>query len=164
MSDRGFAGGSGGRVTIRRAYITSGNVTLADTSGAWAVVPGFELQLPAAIGDSVELQAAFMYQPNASFLDFVVVTGVGPTLARYASTGGGTPAVEGDPELYNTPGTYRTSSGPFSFAVQAGDLDSGNVRFAIATMRSGGTGGVLYAGTAAGYPFRWRAINFGAVS
>lgn len=156
--------GANKQLVVRRAYVTSGNIIIPSTGGTWAALTGMELDLPAAVGDYVELTASFMYQPAAaSFIDAAVISGA--TLKRYASSGGSSPTTangtgEGDPSLYSAPGTYRTSGFHFGFTVAAGDLDTGNVRFVMAAL-SGGAGAALYAST--DYPFRWTAKNYGPV-
>lgn len=156
--------GAGRQLKVRRAYVTSGNITVPSTGGTWAALTGLELDIPAAVGDYVELTVSGMYQPAAaSFIDAAVISGA--TLKRYASSGGGSPTTangtgEGDPSLYAAPGTYRTSGFHFGFTVTSGDLDAGNVRFVMAAL-SGGAGAALYAST--DYPFRWTAKNYGPV-
>lgn len=153
--------GAARQITVRSAYITTGNILLPNTGGLWAAVSGLELDLPAVAGDYVELTLSCMYQPSAAtFIDPAVIKGA--TLARYASSGGPAPSTvnEGDPTLYNGPGTYRTSGTHFGFQVTSGDLDAGNVRFVIAAL-SANTGGAVYAST--DYPFRWTAKNYGPV-
>ncbi|MDM4721168.1 hypothetical protein QTQ03_16750 [Micromonospora sp. WMMA1363] len=80
---------------------------------------------------------------------------VSSSLVRFASTGGATPAVEGDPSLYPSPNTYRTSGTHFGFTVAAGDLDGGNVVFCFATKTSSAAG-TLFANSS--FPLRWRAM------
>lgn len=145
-------------VAVRRGYVTGGNTTIPDTGGVWEAIPGFELALPAAVGDYVDLSATFLYQPNAGFLDAAVI--VGSTLVRFASSDAGTPAVEGDPGLYPLPATYRTTGGGgWGFQVTPDEQDGAVVRFVLAGMRSGGTGGTVF--SSAAFPFRWHAINHG---
>lgn len=153
--------GAARQITVRSAYVTTGNIVLPSTSGLWAAVSGLELDLPAAVGDYVELVPSFMYQPSGgTFIDLAVIKGA--SLVRYASSGGSAPATanEGDPALYNAPGTYRSSGVHFGFTVASGDLDAGNVRFVIAALSSN-TGAAIYA--SANYPLRWTAKNYGPV-
>lgn len=153
--------GAYSKPTVRTAYITSGNVTPPNTAGAWQALSGFELDIPAAVGDYVELRPSFMWNPPSSstFLDLGVV--VGSSIVRYASSGGSSPASagEGDPSLYAQPSTFRTSGTSFWFTVTSGDIDTGNVRFAL-LVKSNGTG-TVYASS--NYPFRWEAINYHGV-
>lgn len=151
-------GGGGGSVTASRGYYTAG-LTLQNTGGVgvWQPVAGLVAAIPAVVGDSVEWSPSFMWAPpgGTQFLDLGIL--VGGSVVRFASTGTGTPAVEGDPALYITPGTYRSSGAVFSLEVEAGDLDAGSVNFVLATA---GTGtGTLFG--SAGFPFRWAARNFG---
>lgn len=146
---------------IRRAYITSGNVNpFPDTAGAWVALPGFELSIPAAVGDDVELTiTAMRTNTESAFLDAAVI--VGSTIVRYLGTGGASPGIEGDPGWYpGAPGThYPAQNGPRGFTVTAPDLDGSNVRFVIACRGAGA--GQLYASTS--FPFYWRALNRGVV-
>lgn len=144
---------------VRSANVTTGNVTLPNTSGLWAAI-GLELQIPASVGDYVEIIPSFMWQPSGTnYLEMANI--VGTTVQRYSSTGTNTSSGggQGDPAMYAAPSTYRTAGPVFGFTVTAGDLDSGNVRFNILTKGTGGD--TLYAST--NYPFRWRAINYGPV-
>lgn len=146
---------------VRSAYITSGDVSLSNSIGAWQVLPGFELQLPAAVGEWVELATSFMWAPSSSsaFLDFGVI--VGSTVVRYLSSGTSTPAVEGDPALYIFPSSYRTSGiGGSGFTVTSGDLDSGNIRFVL-NYKTTAAAGIVHAST--NWPFRWRGVNMRVV-
>jgi hypothetical protein len=140
---------------IRRARVTTGDTTLPNTGISWAAVSGFELAIPAVVGDDVELDFSAMRNANANaLLDMAVI--VGTTLVRFLASGSGTPAAEGDPAWY-TQATFIGHAGPRGFAVTSGDLDGGNVRFVLAC-KSNGTG-TVYSSTS--YPFYWRAINRG---
>jgi len=142
---------------VRSAYITSGDVTLSNTSNAWQALSGFELSIPAAVGEWVELAPSFMWLPSAgdAFLDFGVQ--VGSSIVRYLSSGSSTPAAEGDPALYIYPSSYRTSGVSGSgFIVTPGDLDAGNIRFILAYKTTSAVGTVH---ASANWPFRWRALN-----
>lgn len=138
----------------RAAAITSGGFNpLPDTAGAWVALTGFELTLPAAAGDRVEIAADFLRDSTGgSFLDLAVRVGTG--LVRFAATGGSSAPLEGNPGWYPVVG-FSPVSGPFSFTVTSGDIDGGNVRFVLAC-KGNGTGR-LFADT--NYPFRWRALN-----
>ena len=148
--------------TIRRAYITTGDVAWTSTSGGWTALSGCERDLPAEAGDDVELQASFMWQPISSTADLDFGVLVGSSIVRYSSSGGGSPAAagEGDPSLYISPATFRTSGHVFGFTVAAGDLDTVNsvkvVRFAV-LYKTAAAAGTVYASS--NYPFKWRAIN-----
>lgn len=153
--------GKATRPVVRRAYITSGNVNpFPDTAGAWVVLSGFELSIPAAVGDDVELTiTAMRTNTESAFLDAAVI--VGSTVVRYLGTGGSSPAIEGDPGWYpGAPGThYPAVNGPRGFTVTSGDLDGTAVRFVIVCRGAGA--GQLYASAA--FPFYWRALNRGVV-
>lgn len=155
--------GKATKPTIRQAWILSGDINpLPNTAAAWQPLAGFELQLPAVVGDYVELSVNAMRKDigGNAWLDQAVVTGAGPTIARYLSSGGATPGVEGDPGWYVPSGGIVGRSASRGFTVTAPDLDGGNVRFVMA-VKSNGTG-ILYAST--NYPFFWKAENKGAVS
>ncbi|TCO57110.1 hypothetical protein [Actinocrispum wychmicini] len=145
--------------TFRRAYITSGDTTLPSTGASWAAVSGFELDIPAVAGDTVEVSMSAMRSQNTSaFLDVGVITGPTPAIQRYLATGSATPAIEGEPDWY-TQNTFIGHAGPHSFIVTSNDLDSGNLRIAL-VCKSNGTG-VVYSST--NYPFYWQLINWGSV-
>lgn len=148
---------------IRQGYVLTGDINpLPNTAAAWQALAGFELQLPAAVGDYVELSVNAMRKDaiGNSWLDMGVFVGSAPgSIVRYLSTGGGTPGFEGDPGWYVPAGGIIGRSDPRGFTVTPGDLDGGNVRFVIA-VKSNGTG-ILYASN--NYPFFWRAINRGVV-
>lgn len=152
-------GGGGSSLVIKRATITSGNVT-PQASVPWAALTGGpSLAIAAAVGDYVEFAiVSGMWDPAASFLDWAVMVAGSPV--RYLSTGTATPAIEGAPSFYADPQTYHNYGPVFEFQVEAGDLSGGNVT--IGFMTRGDGGGTLFAST--NYPLRWRAMNHGAVS
>lgn len=143
---------------VASARVTTGDVALPQTSNAWASLAGFELSIPAAVGEWVEIAVTGMSAPAAnSFLDVAVK--VSNSLVRFLSLGTGTPAAEGEPSLYPQPTAFRTFGlGAKGFVVESGDLDGGNVRFVLAVKAAGS--GTLYASTI--YPFYWRAVNLRA--
>jgi hypothetical protein len=147
---------------VRRAYVTTGTAggdAPPNTAGAWqAYSPTGTLVVPAAVGDYIEVQIAMLTTPSATtFWDVVVMNAA--VLQRYLSTGTSTPGTEGDPAL----APFSTVR-PFGYVgwvdVAAGDINAGNVTFRLA-VKSDATG-KIYLNTAD--PFRWRAINYGAVS
>lgn len=144
---------------MRQLYVTSGDITLTDSSGAWLPVTGLEISIPAAVGDWVELCPTIMMQGTGSdYFDLAVLSG--SSIVRRSSTGSATVTAEGDTGLYPSPHTFRTTGALFAFTVASGDLDSGNVRF---TLIAKGTGGAkVFASTQ--YPMRWRVINMGPVN
>ena len=148
--------------TVRETVFTTANVVFG-SDAAWKAYTDVELDLPAAVGDQVELHVAGMWA-NAGggndFIEWVVVTGAGPTIVRYGSTRTSSPATQGDPAYYPNAGFYK-GTGPFAFQVAAGDLDGGNVRFAVAHIGAPG-GGTLYADS--DYPLRLYAVNKHTVS
>lgn len=158
------------QMAVRRAFVTSGDLPIPDTGGGW---PGgtwvpltglAELVVPAAIGDYIEASYNCLREGIQSWsMDLAVVTGGGPTIQRYLSTGSGTPAVAGDPGGY--PGdasTFLGHPGALGFIVEAGDLDGGNVRIAVVVMGSGA--GTRSIRATANYPFYRQVKNHGPVS
>lgn len=152
------SGGSGIKA-IRRAIIAGvSDTTLPNTAGVWAAVSGFEIAIPAAVDDEVELLWNAMRNNNANALIDVAVL-VGSELRRFGANNGAAAALEGNPAFYHT-NTFTGHSGGFDFKVTANDLDGSNVRFVVACKGNGS--GTLYSSTS--YPFRWRAINYGVVT
>lgn len=153
-----YGGGGAATQTVRQTYITAGNVTFG-SDAAWTLYTEAEVDLPAAVGDQVEFFVGGMWQKGSGdFFDLAVV--VGTSAVRYASTGNGTPAVEGDPEFYPDTGFVHMDA-PFAFKVTSGDLDGANVRVVVAHKGAPG-GGTLYAGTS--YPLQMYAVNKHTVS
>lgn len=158
-------GGSGGgsvatKPVVRQAYITDGSgATLPDTTNAWAALTGFSLVIPAAVDDYVEIAVhAMRTNTSTAFLDVGVM--VSGSVARFMATGTNSGATEGDPGFYFNNG-FTGQSAARGFTVVSGDLDSGNVHFAV-VIKSSAAAGTLHASTS--YPFYWRAINLGPVS
>lgn len=148
------AGGS--TLVVRRQRYTAGDITLNLGGGAFNLITGPSLAIPAAEGDYIELSLSIMVQSGNAYLDPVVV--VGGAAVRYASTDTNASAGEGWPPLYTSPSTFRTAAGLWGFEAAAGDISGGNVTFQMA-MR--GTTGTLYGSST--YPFYWIAKNYGAV-
>lgn len=145
-------------IAIREAHVTTGNVT-PQASGSFAVLTGGpQIAVPAQAGDFVEIEPSAQILNNGTFFDLcVVVTGVP---ARFASLGGASAAPEGDPSMYNQPGTFRTTGTKWGFTAAAGDIENGNVTFAFA-VKGNGTG-TLYA--SADPPFRWTARRYRGIN
>lgn len=148
------------RPTVRSAWIANGSdLTLPNTAGVWAALAGFELDLPASVGQWVEIGVHGMRSDTASaFLDIAVIKGT--TLVRFLATGTSTPGFEGDPGWYTNSNSFNGQSASRGFVVTSNDLDGGNVRFVVATKAAGA--GTLYSST--NYPFYWRAINLGVTN
>lgn len=146
-------------VVVKRAIVSSGNITPQNTAGAWAALTGGPtLALAAAVGDylSVEIMGLLMTKDNATFWDLGIV--VGGSVVRFGSSGTGTPATEGDPAFY--PDTaYPRAGTVMDFVAASGDISGGTVTACFA-VKSGGAG-QLHAGF---YPLRWRIVNHGAVT
>lgn len=144
-------------LTVRDVYITSAAITF-NADVAFTRYSAIELAIPAAVGDSVELEVGGMWQPAGSdFIDWAVVSGT--TMVRFCSSGTGTPCVEGDPGWYPS-ATFAKGAGKFRFTVVSGDLDTGTVRFTLA--HKGAAGGTLYSN--ANYPLRMTATNYHTVT
>lgn len=154
--------GTGTRVRVVQARITSGNISpMPDTGGQWRK-PGdaaglpldFVLTIPAVVGEWVECGIHAMRSDTASvFLDVAVQKGSG--LVQYLSTGTSSPPFEGDPGWYAAP--FRAISTPRGFYATEADIDGGVVRFVLANLSTGQ--GTLYASSQ--YPFIWVAKNLG---
>jgi hypothetical protein len=149
-------GGGGSTLVVRRERYTGGDMTLNLGSGAWNLITGPALVIPAAVGDYIELTLSVMVQSGNAYLDPAVV--VSGAAVRYASSDTSTPAVEGWPPLYTSPSSFRTAAGPWGFEAVSGDISGGNITFRMAMK---GTTGTLYGST--NYPFYWLAKNYGAV-
>lgn len=152
-------GGGGASFEIVDARITSGDVVMPNTSGAWAK-PGdanglpvdFRLTLTSVqVGDWVEIGIRGMRNDVTSAQVDIGVQ-VGTSIVRYMSTGTNTPAFEGDTSWYPN-NTFRTQSAPAGFVVTSGDLDGTQIRFVLANKSAGS--GTLYASSS--YPFWWVA-------
>lgn len=153
------AGGGGSPLVVKRAVVSSGNVTPQNTAGAWAALTGGPtLVIPAATGDYIaaELMALLMTKDNATFYDLAVLNGA--SLVRFGSSGTGTPASEGDGSLYPDTAFPRTGT-VFDFVAEAGDISGGNITICFAVKSAGA--GLLHAGF---YPLRWRVLNHGAAT
>lgn len=148
------------KLVIRQAYVTDGSgAALPNTSSAWALLTGFSLSIPAAVGDYVEVGGHGMRTATSTAsLDIAVSVSGSPV--RYLTTGTSTPATEGDPGFYFSASLVSMACAR-GFTVVSGDLDSGNVVFKV-VLKSSAAAGTLHASTT--YPFYWRAINYGAVS
>lgn len=159
-----FATGGGGGTTIGivEDRITGGNATCPNTGGAsWAVilqaddVTPFEIDIPAAIGDRVEIGISGM-RTGEDRIDVAVV--VGTTQVRYLATGNATPANDGDVSWYASGGgPFFLNNAPRGLIVEAGDLDGGVVRFCLV---SNGDGTSVIEATE-NDTFYWRAMNYG---
>ncbi len=169
MSSRSFAasasgGGGGGGTAIKvvQASITTGDVTLPTTSGAWQIVnqiggSPFTIAIAATSGDYVDISQRGMrsHDSGSSYLDLAVV--VSGTIVRYLTTGSSTPPGEGDPGLYPANG-FHTYPGSRGLTTVSGDLGGGNLTIAIVA-KAAGTGTLFASAT---YPWYWRLINYGA--
>lgn len=149
--------GSVRKITITRAYVTSGDVTLPNTLGSWALlstgsIP--ELAANASVGDEIEISIHCLTSSTANnYFDVVNVTGGGPTIQRYMATGTSSPALEGNPAYYPI---LSPAPSVQSFTAGSGDIDSGQVRFRIASLSAAAR--TLYAST--NYPFYWQVKVF----
>jgi hypothetical protein len=151
------AGGGGGIVAIRQQYVTSGNPTIPSTGGAWQNLTGFQMAIPASVGDYVSIEASFLTAPSDTmFLDLCVL--VGGSRVRCMSSGSGTPSSEGMMSLYPA-ASLRPFNGERGFQVESGDLESGEVVWVLA-INSAAAGSII--ANASG-PFFWKTTNWGPV-
>lgn len=160
VSDLEAGGGGGASATIVRGYVTSGDFTGTDTSGAWEIVsssPSFVIA--AAIGDHVEIEVDCLLDMNNSLTDWFEIGVVnGASIVRYASTDNSSPAGagEGDPSIYPVAGgRFRGSTIRQDLIVTSGDLNGGNVTFKF--LHKGPATGKVFAGT--DRPLRYRIRN-----
>ena len=155
LLERRFAGSSvGGLGVVRRARKVGGDLTAPNTAGAWQLVSGTDIDLPAVVGDYVELSFTQMASTTASlFLDWAVVVSAAPV--RAASSETSTPLTEGLPGLYPQ---FRIAAGPFGFVATADDISGGVVKFQL-LVKAAGSGTIYRSST---YPIILTARNFGA--
>lgn len=157
----GPAGAAAPLAVIKSRYVTApGNITLPNTGGLWLPLTGFEISVPAVVGNWVDLSVGngLRSSSGTAFVDCAVI--VGADLVRYLSTGTATPADEGDPGWYGQPSAFAAISGPRGFQVEAGHLDGGVVRFVVASKSAGSS--TFYASS--GYPFQWTVRNLGSIT
>lgn len=152
---------SGGVSVVKaRGYVATGDLTSTNVGSTWTQWGALAFAIAAAVGDYVEFEPSFMYK-EASSTNIDVAVKVSGSFVRFASSGTGTAAVEGDPSTYYEAETYRTANGAFmDLVVEAGDLDGGNVTFAM-VYKGTGTAAILYASS--NFPFRYRIRNYGAI-
>lgn len=151
------AGGSSS-LDIVSNTIRAGDITFPNTLGAWALLPDIpELLIPAVSGDRISVGIHGLRSASASaFFDIVVVTGGGPTIVRYLTTDTNVPPPSDAPGFYANV-AFVPMNGPRSITATPADIDTGNVRFAVACNSAGAD--TLFAGAA--YPFYWETINYG---
>lgn len=152
-------GGGGSTLAVRSAFITSGTVSLANTSGTWQVVPqvtgpAFEIDIPAVAGDWVEIDFNGL-RTGTNVVDIAVIKA--SSLVRFLATGTSTPAVDGDVGWYDSGGSFALHGSTRGFSATSGDIDGGSVRFVLVTI-GGGSGQVL---ATASDTFYWQVKNYG---
>ena len=146
-------------LVVRKSRLTAGDITAPSTAGAWELLAGTTISIPAAVGDYVELSVTMMTSGTIGmFLDWTVA--VSAAIARAMSSDTSTPAGEGVPGLYPQPNSFRAALGDWGFVVEAGHRDGGNVVFQLAA-KAGGSG-TIYRSTT--YPMILVARNHGVVS
>lgn len=146
-------------ITTTKGYVTAGDITTTNVGATWTLPSALDdFAIAAVVGDFVVFQASFLGDlVGTNFLDSVVVAN--GSIVRYASSGTGTPATEGDPTGYREASSEHIRGlGPFSVLCESGDLHGGNITFGVA-FRGTGTTSTIFAGT--NYPFRWRITNYG---
>lgn len=155
------AGGGGGTsATFVRGYVTSGDFTGTDTSGAWEIVSGSPaFVIAAAVGDHVEIEVDCLIDMNNSLTDWFEIGVVnGSSIVRYASTDGSSPASsgEGDPSIYPVAGgRFRGSTIRQDLVAASGDINGGNVTFKF--LHKGPATGKVFASS--DRPLRYRIRN-----
>jgi hypothetical protein len=147
----------GASIVTTHGYVTSGNITPQNTAGSWAALTGGPtFAIAAAVDDEIEFEWASLMERNLStFYDACVLVSGSPV--RYASSGTGTAAVEGDPGYYPDVPSYIGHAGPFAFTAESGDISGGNITIGFAT-KSGGSGQLF---ASASFPLRYRLVNYG---
>lgn len=154
-------GTSGGQVSLGNhqhsrvktslvAYVTSGNTNpLPNTSGSWAEVSSskYRFSVAADSGDLLLISIDMAYDPSGTSqkMDFAIL--VGSTPIRYASTGTGTPATNGDPALSYGTGQARTTGFMRPFVLQSGDVNSGTFTGTLMTFGPGSSGTIYSSAT-----------------
>jgi hypothetical protein len=138
------AGTPGGGFTpvIRPTYITSGDIAFPNTAGAFQPVQQInslgriEVDIPASVGHWVEIDVTGLRTTGpAALMDVGVM--VGSIVVRYLSSGGASPAGDGDVGWYADPSNFTPRAGAKGFTVTSGDLDTGNVRFVLLVNSNG---------------------------
>lgn len=159
MGSSGAVVDSGTTVTNAKGYVSAGDVTTTNVGDTWTVPAALDdFAIAAAVGDFVVFEPSFLGDlVGVNFLDSVVIAN--GSIVRHASTGTGTPAVQGDPTAYREAASEHIRGlGPFPVICEAGDLHGGNITFGIA-FKGTGTTSTIFAGT--NYPFRWQITNYG---
>lgn len=120
---------------------------MANTDSAWDFFVGGppEYSFQAAVGDDVEVTySCLIAGATTSYVDLAVVTGGTPTRQRYLASGIATPTFQGAAGDYPDGSSFQGRSGTLGFTVEAGDLDSGNVRLRW-VIKTSNTNGKMYA-------------------
>lgn len=120
---------------------------MQNTDNAWAFFtdgpPEYSVQ--AAVGDDVEVSYSYLINgATTSYVDLAVVTGPTPTRQRYLASGIATPTFQGAAGDYPDGAAFQGRQGTLGFTVEAGDLDSGNVRLRW-VIKTANTNGKMYA-------------------
>lgn len=159
LDDLEAAPGGGSSVQVDFGHVTSGSVTPQTTASFAAVTGGPTASIAAAVGDKVEFSWSGLLD-NASGLFYDICVIVGGAAVRYASSGTSTPAVEGDPGMYQDTVDFRPQNTlGMALTVASGDLSGGTITFGLAVLNPSG-GGQIYASTA--FPWRWMIRNYGS--
>jgi hypothetical protein len=144
---------------VSPVIVTSGTPTgdaPASTGGAWQQLTGVgEIAIPAALGDFVMVQIAFLSQPDPNTLYDLAVK-KGGLLTYFASTASGTPSVGGDSGLYPD-ASFRGNNGGWLAATVTSDLlEADNQVHVVLAVNSAGGGKTYYSSA---YPLRWFATS-----
>lgn len=144
---------------VAPVFVTSGTLggdTPPNTSGAWQQLSAVgEIAIPAAVGDFIMVQAAFLTLPDANTTyDLAIKTG--GILMYFASSGSGTPGIAGDPGMYPETAFRPNNGGWLAATVTSGMIDVDNQVHVVLAVNSAGGGKTYYS---TNYPFRWFATS-----
>jgi hypothetical protein len=153
------AGGGGGAPAFMQLRVSSGNAAGSNTSGAWIVINNgtvdFQVTLPAAVGDLLEVAARYLMTSGTGFKGVDYGVWDGAAVVQFSSTGTATAAFEGEPSLTDQ---LKQTTGPVHFTVTAPMIVGGNVTVALVRRGEGGAGQIH---ADSNYPFIMWAKNYG---
>lgn len=150
------SGGSTVAMASDSSVRSSGDVTLADSSGAWADVDNtLDLTIAAETGDTIAVAVSALVGNEGYQVGIDAATIVSASPVNYVSGGAtwGVGAWSGISSIWSMPG------GTVYYTVQAGDISSSNVVLRLRYKTSGGSK-TLYAG--ANWPLHFSVVNLKA--
>lgn len=150
-------GGSGSLKTTVQAFLTSGDVTVANGPGFTVI--GSDLTIAAAAGDRLAIDIEAMCATAGSDCQFEACTRVSGANTNFWSSGNGTSRNPGGIASWYCSSGFVGPRGRSYYTVQAGDIVTGNVTVRILGF---GSGGSRVVNANANYPFRWALSNVGA--